>query len=267
MLQQHTLSVLIVLPGATRYTLGCLPAEKCTERPICAVCGNMWCSDLAVKCANDGCSCAVHEACAGQLERDATGAWYCWRRECSGKLPQACALCLRTGGMQRRAESGQSAVAPTCHILCAIYIREVRRGAFQVVACCVLTGGARSSSPPHPHWNRSQGSSLCPKAAAVPSALCAVERVEQRLCARFLGTALLLLNCAHSDADSRLDRCKAAFHAVCAAEHGLLQVGGTQQAHSHGGSRDVIAPSGHNGKPVGRVLPRTPRETMHPGPY
>ncbi|XP_046668256.1 protein AF-10-like [Homalodisca vitripennis] len=96
----------------------------------CCVCSDDrgWAENPLVYCDGQGCTVAVHQACYG-IVTVPSGNWYC--RKC--ETPERPA---RTGPRQQRCElcpSRDGAIKPTdnngwAHVVCALYIPEVRFG-------------------------------------------------------------------------------------------------------------------------------------------
>ncbi|KMQ92996.1 protein af-10, partial [Lasius niger] len=91
----------------------------------CCVCSDErgWTENPLVYCDGQGCTVAVHQACYG-IVTVPTGPWYC--RKCESQERSArvrCELCpSRDGALKRTDQSGWA------HVVCALYIPEVRFG-------------------------------------------------------------------------------------------------------------------------------------------
>ncbi|XP_063634021.1 protein AF-10 isoform X1 [Cydia splendana] len=91
----------------------------------CCVCSDErgWPDNPLVYCDGNGCTVAVHQACYG-IVTVPTGPWYCRKcesPETKGKV--RCELCPSKSGALKRADTGGWA-----HVVCALYIPEVRFG-------------------------------------------------------------------------------------------------------------------------------------------
>ncbi|KAL0852333.1 hypothetical protein ABMA28_000537 [Loxostege sticticalis] len=91
----------------------------------CCVCSDErgWPDNPLVYCDGNGCTVAVHQACYG-IVTVPTGPWYCRKCECpetKGKV--RCELCPSKSGALKRSDTGGWA-----HVVCALYIPEVRFG-------------------------------------------------------------------------------------------------------------------------------------------
>ncbi|XP_072931251.1 uncharacterized protein Alh isoform X28 [Epargyreus clarus] len=91
----------------------------------CCVCSDErgWPDNPLVYCDGNGCTVAVHQACYGIIAVP-TGPWYC--RKCESpenKGKVRCELCPSKSGALKRADTGGWA-----HVVCALYIPEVRFG-------------------------------------------------------------------------------------------------------------------------------------------
>ncbi|KAG7313656.1 hypothetical protein JYU34_000815 [Plutella xylostella] len=91
----------------------------------CCVCSDErgWPDNPLVYCDGTGCTVAVHQACYG-IVTVPTGPWFC--RKCESpdtKGKVRCELCPSKSGALKRADSGGWA-----HVVCALYIPEVRFG-------------------------------------------------------------------------------------------------------------------------------------------
>ncbi|KAF3422168.1 hypothetical protein E2986_11690 [Frieseomelitta varia] len=91
----------------------------------CCVCSDErgWTENPLVYCDGQGCTVAVHQACYG-IVTVPTGPWYC--RKCESQERSArvrCELCpSRDGALKRTDQAGWA------HVVCALYIPEVRFG-------------------------------------------------------------------------------------------------------------------------------------------
>ncbi|XP_011869731.1 PREDICTED: protein AF-10 isoform X2 [Vollenhovia emeryi] len=91
----------------------------------CCVCSDErgWTENPLVYCDGQGCTVAVHQACYG-IVTVPTGPWYC--RKCESQERSArvrCELCpSRNGALKRTNQAGWA------HVVCALYIPEVRFG-------------------------------------------------------------------------------------------------------------------------------------------
>ncbi|XP_012288571.1 protein AF-10 isoform X2 [Orussus abietinus] len=91
----------------------------------CCVCSDErgWTENPLVYCDGQGCTVAVHQACYG-IVTVPTGPWYC--RKCESQERSArvrCELCPSRDGALKRTDQGGWA-----HVVCALYIPEVRFG-------------------------------------------------------------------------------------------------------------------------------------------
>ncbi|XP_041986386.1 protein AF-10 isoform X2 [Aricia agestis] len=91
----------------------------------CCVCSDErgWPDNPLVYCDGNGCTVAVHQACYGIIDVP-TGPWYCRKcesPETKGKV--RCELCPFKSGALKRTDTGGWA-----HVVCALYIPEVRFG-------------------------------------------------------------------------------------------------------------------------------------------
>ncbi|CAH0578408.1 unnamed protein product [Chrysodeixis includens] len=91
----------------------------------CCVCSDErgWPDNPLVYCDGNGCTVAVHQACYG-IVTVPTGPWYC--RKCESpdsKSKVRCELCPSKSGALKRSDTGGWA-----HVVCALYIPEVRFG-------------------------------------------------------------------------------------------------------------------------------------------
>ncbi|XP_059059791.1 protein AF-10-like [Achroia grisella] len=91
----------------------------------CCVCSDErgWPDNPLVYCDGNGCTVAVHQACYG-IVTVPTGPWYCRKcesPETKGKV--RCELCPAKSGALKRTDTGGWA-----HVVCALYIPEVRFG-------------------------------------------------------------------------------------------------------------------------------------------
>lgn len=91
----------------------------------CCVCSDErgWPENPLVYCDGGNCNVAVHQACYGIVSVP-TGPWFC--RKCESQERSArvrCELCpSRTGALKKTNTSGWA------HVVCALYIPEVRFG-------------------------------------------------------------------------------------------------------------------------------------------
>ncbi|XP_011303288.1 protein AF-10 isoform X2 [Fopius arisanus] len=91
----------------------------------CCVCSDErgWTENPLVYCDGQGCTVAVHQACYG-IVTVPTGPWYC--RKCESQERSArvrCELCpSRDGALKKTDQAGWA------HVVCALYIPEVRFG-------------------------------------------------------------------------------------------------------------------------------------------
>ncbi|XP_011687114.1 PREDICTED: protein AF-10-like isoform X2 [Wasmannia auropunctata] len=91
----------------------------------CCVCSDErgWTENPLVYCDGQGCTVAVHQACYG-IVTVPTGPWYC--RKCESQERSArvrCELCPSRDGALKRTNQ-----ATWAHVVCALYIPEVRFG-------------------------------------------------------------------------------------------------------------------------------------------
>lgn len=91
----------------------------------CCVCSDErgWPENPLVYCDGQNCTVAVHQACYG-IVTVPTGPWYC--RKCESQERSArvrCELCPSRDGALKRTDTQSWA-----HVVCALYIPEVRFG-------------------------------------------------------------------------------------------------------------------------------------------
>ncbi|XP_015601287.1 protein AF-10 isoform X3 [Cephus cinctus] len=91
----------------------------------CCVCSDErgWTENPLVYCDGQGCTVAVHQACYG-IVTVPTGPWYCRKCESQERSTRVrCELCpSRDGALKRTDQAGWA------HVVCALYIPEVRFG-------------------------------------------------------------------------------------------------------------------------------------------
>ncbi|KAI1279595.1 Protein AF-10 [Halotydeus destructor] len=91
----------------------------------CCVCADErgWPENPLVYCDGQGCTVAVHQACYG-IQHVPSGPWFCRKCESQERAARVkCELCPSKGGALKRTDNGCWA-----HIVCALYIPEVRFG-------------------------------------------------------------------------------------------------------------------------------------------
>lgn len=92
----------------------------------CCVCSDErgWPENPLVYCDGQGCTVAVHQACYG-IVTVPTGPWYCRKCESQERAARVrCELCpSRDGALKKTDNPGGWA-----HVVCALYIPEVRFG-------------------------------------------------------------------------------------------------------------------------------------------
>ncbi|KAJ8737633.1 hypothetical protein PYW08_000228 [Mythimna loreyi] len=90
----------------------------------CCVCSDErgWPDNPLVYCDGIGCTVAVHQACYG-IVTVPTGPWYCRKCESPDTKNKRCELCPSKSGALKRSDTGGWA-----HVVCALYIPEVRFG-------------------------------------------------------------------------------------------------------------------------------------------
>ncbi|XP_044752484.1 protein AF-10 isoform X2 [Coccinella septempunctata] len=90
----------------------------------CCVCSDDrgWSENPLVYCDGQSCTVAVHQACYGIVSVP-TGPWYCRKCESQEKTSKKCELCPSRYGALKRTNNEKWA-----HVVCALYIPEVRFG-------------------------------------------------------------------------------------------------------------------------------------------
>lgn len=91
----------------------------------CCVCSDErgWAENPLVYCDGQGCTVAVHQACYGIVQVP-TGPWFCRKCESQERCARVrCELCPSRDGALKRTDNGGWA-----HVVCALYIPEVRFG-------------------------------------------------------------------------------------------------------------------------------------------
>lgn len=91
----------------------------------CCVCSDErgWAENPLVYCDGQGCTVAVHQACYGIVQVP-TGPWFCRKCESQERCVRVrCELCPSRDGALKRTDNGGWA-----HVVCALYIPEVRFG-------------------------------------------------------------------------------------------------------------------------------------------
>ncbi|CAN7996466.1 unnamed protein product [Ixodes hexagonus] len=91
----------------------------------CCVCSDErgWAENPLVYCDGQGCNVAVHQACYGIVQVP-TGPWFCRKCESQERCARVrCELCPSRDGALKRTDNGGWA-----HVVCALYIPEVRFG-------------------------------------------------------------------------------------------------------------------------------------------
>ncbi|CAG2053344.1 unnamed protein product [Timema podura] len=91
----------------------------------CCVCSDErgWAENPLVYCDGQGCTVAVHQACYG-IVTVPTGPWFCRKCESQERAARVrCELCPSRDGALKRTDNGGWA-----HVVCALYIPEVRFG-------------------------------------------------------------------------------------------------------------------------------------------
>ncbi|XP_028968229.1 protein AF-10-like [Galendromus occidentalis] len=91
----------------------------------CCVCSDErgWTENPLVYCDGAGCNVAVHQACYGIVQVP-TGPWFCRKCESQERTARVrCELCPSRDGALKRTDAGGWA-----HVVCALYIPEVRFG-------------------------------------------------------------------------------------------------------------------------------------------
>ena len=87
-----------------------------------------------VYCDGEGCTVAVHQACYGILVVP-VGSWFCKRCESTERAARVrCELCPQRDGALKRTDTGSWA-----HVICALYIPEVRFGNVTTMEPIMLT--------------------------------------------------------------------------------------------------------------------------------
>ncbi|XP_022652736.1 protein AF-10-like isoform X1 [Varroa jacobsoni] len=93
----------------------------------CCVCSDErgWAENPLVYCDGAGCNVAVHQACYGIVQVP-TGPWFCRKCESQERTARVrCELCPSREGALKRTDSSGGGWA---HVVCALYIPEVRFG-------------------------------------------------------------------------------------------------------------------------------------------
>ncbi|XP_043196327.1 protein AF-10-like isoform X1 [Amphibalanus amphitrite] len=153
----------------------------------CCVCSDEsgWDENPLVYCDGDGCDVAVHQACYGIVSVP-VGPWFC--RKCESQDRSAitrCELCPGKGGALKQTDSGGWA-----HVVCALYIPEVRFGDVATMEPVLL-------------------SHLPPDRFGKPCCLCEVAGRTSR------ATTGATMSCNKPG-------CRQNFHVTCAQSQGLL---------------------------------------------
>ncbi|XP_071812357.1 uncharacterized protein [Apostichopus japonicus] len=153
----------------------------------CCVCGDErgWTENPLVYCDGHGCNVAVHQACYGIVSVP-TGPWYCRKCESQERAARVrCELCPQKEGALKRTDNGGWA-----HVVCALYIPEVRFGNVTSMEPIQL------SIVPHDRYNK-----VC--------FLCETKGRESK------ATTGACMTCNRNG-------CKQSFHVTCAQSEGLL---------------------------------------------
>ncbi|KAJ8024661.1 Protein AF-10 [Holothuria leucospilota] len=153
----------------------------------CCVCGDErgWTENPLVYCDGHGCNVAVHQACYGIVSVP-TGPWYCRKCESQERAARVrCELCPQKEGALKRTDNGGWA-----HVVCALYIPEVRFGNVTSMEPILL------SIVPHDRYNK-----VC--------FLCETKGRESK------ATTGACMTCNRNG-------CKQSFHVTCAQSEGLL---------------------------------------------
>lgn len=92
----------------------------------CCVCSDErgWPENPLVYCDGQNCTVAVHQACYGIVSVP-TGPWYCRKCESQERAARVrCELCPSRDGALKKTDNHQG----WAHVVCALYIPEVRFG-------------------------------------------------------------------------------------------------------------------------------------------
>ncbi|XP_028408778.1 uncharacterized protein F54F2.2-like [Dendronephthya gigantea] len=111
----------------------------------CCVCSDErgWDENPLVYCDGHGCNVAVHQACYGIVQVP-KGPWFCRKCESQERIARVkCELCPMKEGALKRTDTGGWA-----HVLCALYIPEVRFGNVSTMEPIIL------SSVPHEKFQK-----------------------------------------------------------------------------------------------------------------
>lgn len=102
----------------------------------CCVCSDErgWPENPLVYCDGQNCTVAVHQACYG-IVTVPTGPWYCRKCESQERTSRVrCAICpSRDGALKKTDTSGWA------HVVCALYIPEIRFGNVTTMEPIILT--------------------------------------------------------------------------------------------------------------------------------
>lgn len=186
----------------------------------CCVCSDErgWPENPLVYCDGDSCSVAVHQACYGILQVP-TGSWFCRRCESQERAARVkCDLCPSKEGALKRTETGTWA-----HVVCALYIPEVRFGNNLTMEPIVLR-----------HIPPERFSKLC--------YICEYQGRRGEGASGAGGRPGACMNCNRPG-------CRLAFHVTCAQSLGLL-------CEEEGNSRDNVKYCGYCSTHYQRKLKR-----------
>ncbi|XP_065665902.1 uncharacterized protein LOC100207765 isoform X2 [Hydra vulgaris] len=111
----------------------------------CCVCLDErgWTENPLVYCDGSGCNVAVHQACYG-INKVPSGSWFCCKCQSQERLARVkCELCPMRDGALKKTDNGGWA-----HVVCALYIPEVRFGDVGTMEPIIL------SSVPHERFTK-----------------------------------------------------------------------------------------------------------------
>ncbi|XP_077978003.1 protein AF-10-like [Glandiceps talaboti] len=153
----------------------------------CCVCSDErgWAENPLVYCDGHGCNVAVHQACYG-IVTVPTGPWFCRKCESQERAARVrCELCPHREGALKRTDNGGWA-----HVVCALYIPEVRFGNVTTMEPILL------SMVPHERYNK----------------LCYICEHQHRESKASTGACMTC----------NKNGCRQSFHVTCAQMQGLL---------------------------------------------
>ncbi|XP_070566594.1 protein AF-10-like isoform X2 [Ptychodera flava] len=153
----------------------------------CCVCSDErgWAENPLVYCDGHGCNVAVHQACYG-IVTVPTGPWFCRKCESQERAARVrCELCPHREGALKRTDNGGWA-----HVVCALYIPEVRFGNVTTMEPILL------SMVPHERYNK----------------VCYICEHQHRESKASTGACMTC----------NKNGCRQSFHVTCAQMQGLL---------------------------------------------